>query len=446
MMEVSMAKQNLREKVKGKEIKIFCFSFIILLFVIGVGTDLAGAIAGTDLAGGAPVGVISGIWKIIISRDALITDYFELAGYGAAFINAATVLLVAYWLLCKEKVPFTGLTLAAFFINAGYALWGKNPLNTIPILMGTYIYAHLHKATLSRYIYTALFGTSLAPLVTELIYILPFDKWINFVIAVLVGGFVGFVLPPLSMHTASMHMGYNLFNVGFATGILAFVLVCVLKSMGIESEPVFIWRAGRPLWIIFGLLAFFLLTMLYGLYLNHWDFKRILKLWHHPGRAVADFVLMDGAGTTLLNMGMVGSVCVLYICIIGGDFSGPVVGAILTAFGFAAFGAHLKNFLPVLIGVSLSALLPAYDLSMPGIQLAAIFSVGLAPIAGQFGPIAGIIAGILHAVIVMCTSDLYGGLNLYNNGFSAGWVAVVMIPILESFMMRFKMRKRDTKL
>ena len=132
----------------------------------------------------------------------------------------------------------------------------------------------------------------------------------------------------------------------------------------------------------------------------------------------------------------------IYICITGGDFSGPVVGAILTAFGFSAFGAHLKNYIPVLLGVSLSALLPAYDLQMPGIQLAAIFAVGLAPIAGQFGTIAGLFAGLLHAIIVMCTSELYGGLNLYNNGFSAGWVAILLVPVIESFMTRFKVRKR----
>ncbi|MBQ7954760.1 MAG: DUF1576 domain-containing protein [Lachnospiraceae bacterium] len=437
-----MAKQSLREKIEGKELKIFCFGFILLLFGAGLVTDLAGAIAGTDLDGGAPVGIFSGIWKILISRDALITDYFELAGYGAAFINAAAVLLMAFILICREKVPFTGLTLAAFFINAGYALWGKNPLNTVPILLGTILYARLHKAKLSRYIYTALFGTSLAPLVTELVYILPFDRWINFVIAVLVGGFVGFVLPPLSMHTASMHMGYNLFNVGFATGVLAFVIVCVLKSMGIESEPVLIWREGRPLWIVAGLLIFFLFTIGFGLYVNKGNLKGILKIWYHPGRAVADFVLMDGAGTTLVNMGLIGILCVVYVWITGGDFSGPVVGAILTAFGFSAFGAHLKNYIPVLLGVSLSALLPAYDLQMPGIQLAAIFAVGIAPIAGQFGIVSGLIAGLLHAVIVMCTSNLYGGLNLYNNGFSAGWVAIVMIPVVESFMTRFKVRRR----
>ena len=36
---------------------------------------------------------------------------------------------------------------------------------------------------------------------------------------------------------------------------------------------------------------------------------------------------------------------------------------------------------------------------------------------------------------------MYGGLNLYNNGFSAGWVAIIMIPVLESFMKHFETRK-----
>ena len=75
-----MAKQGLREKVEGKELKIFCLFSIILLFLISAGTHIAGKIAGTDLDGGAPVGLFDGVWKILISRDALITDYFELAG------------------------------------------------------------------------------------------------------------------------------------------------------------------------------------------------------------------------------------------------------------------------------------------------------------------------------------------------------------------------------
>ena len=151
---------------------------------------------------------------------------------------------------------------------------------------------------------------------------------------------------------------------------------------------------------------------------------------------------MDGAGPTMMNMGLVGMVCTTYILLIGGDFSGPVIGAVLMAFGFAAFGAHVRNYPPVLLGVYLFTFLSRYEPVTPGIQLAAIFGIGLSPIAGQFGPLAGILAGMLHSAIVMCTAGMYGGLNLYNNGFSAGWVAIFMIPTLESFMKRFETGKQ----
>ena len=184
---------------------------------------------------------------------------------------------------------------------------------------------------------------------------------------------------------------------------------------------------------------------LYGLYLARWDIKSILKIWKHPGRAVADFVLMEGVGCTLMNMALVGTVSATYILLIGGDFSGPMVGAILTAFGFSAFGAHVRNYFPVLLGVFLSTFLNQFTPVTPGMQLAAVFAVGLAPLAGRFGVFAGMVAGMLHAAIVMCTSQMYGGLNLYNNGFSAGWVALIMVPGLESFTTRMNEEKRKGK-
>lgn len=421
--------QNVLEHVNGKELKYFSlFSLLVLL--------VASVVPGT------PGDVVKGFVTIVISRDALITDYFELVGYGAAFFNAALVFAVAIGLALAEKIPFTGLTMAALFINAGYALWGKNLVNIIPVFLGTSIYAKIHKARLGRYIYTALFGTCLAPLITELVFLLPFGRPGNLFFSVTAGIFIGFVLPPLSMHAASMHMGYNLFNVGFSGGVLAFVIVCVLRSFGMESDSVLIWREGGNVRIAAGLLGYFVLAALFGLLISRGQLKGLVKIMRHPGRAVADFVLMDGAGATLMNMGLVGIVCVSYILLVGGDFSGPVVGAILTVFGFAAFGVHIRNYLPVLAGVYLSTFLTIYTPDTPGIQLAAIFAAGLAPIAGQFGIIAGMIAGFLHAVIVMCTAQMYGGLNLYNNGFSAGWVAIFMVPVVESFMKHFKERKR----
>lgn len=388
-----------------------------------------------------PAQILAGMKRIVISRDALITDYFVIGGYGAAFFNAALVMLMEYGLLILEKVNFSGLTLAAIYINAGFALFGKNPVDILPIIMGTCIYAAVHRTRLNRYIYTAIFGTCLAPFVTEMVYVLPFGPVVNSILAVLAGIFVGFVLPPLSAHTASMHMGYNLFNVGFSAGIIAFVLMCILKSFGIEAQSVLIWQEETPIWLILWLGAFFLAAFIYGLYLNQGDLKKALKIMRHPGRAVADFVLMDGAGSTFVNMGLVGMIGMLYIGIIGGELSGPVIGAALTAFGFAAFGAHPKNYLPVLAGVFLSTIVNKFEATTPAVQLAAMFAVGLSPIAGQFGVIAGILAGALHVAIVTCTSPMYGGLNLYNNGFSCGWVAIFMVPLLESFIKRYEIRR-----
>lgn len=392
-----------------------------------------------------PQELASGMRTIILSRDALITDYFELAGYGPAFFNAALVMTISLVMIEYAQLPFTGLTIAAVFINTGFGFWGKNPVNILPIHFGTILYAKAHNTPMSRYTYTALFATCLSPFVTELTYILPFGLWENLAAAIIVGLFIGYVLPPLSQHTASMHMGYSLFNVGFSGGTLAFVMFCVLKSFGITSEPVFIWKAEQHTGLIIGIYIYLLSAFLLGLYMNEGKIKSLFKILKHPGRAVADFVLLNGSGATLMNMSLVGIAALTYVMLLDADFSGSVLGCLFTVFGFAAFGAHLRNYLPVLLGVFLSAFFTKYSANDTGLLIAAFFVIGIAPIAGQFGIIWGVLAGMLHSCIVMCTAQMYGGLNLYNNGFSCGWVAIVMVPIIESFMGSYEVRKRKRK-
>lgn len=417
-----------KKKILGNELRYFCIASAVLLLIAA-------------FSFGSPKELVLGMKAIILSRDALITDYFELGGYGAGFLNAALVLLIAIVLVEVTKLPYTGLTLAALFINTGFGFWGKNPVNIIPIILGTWLYAKMHRSHFARYAYTALFGTCLAPFVTELMFILPFPGHWKQAAAIILGIFIGFILPPLSMHTASMHMGYSLFNVGFSGGTLAFVMFCVLKAHGIQSEAVFIWKAEQHPAILIGALLYFTATFLFGMYLEKWQIKNAWRILRHPGRAVADFVLMDGVGATLMNMGVMGLIAEIYILMVGGDLSGPIIGCFLTVFGFSAFGAHPKNYLPVLAGVFLSTFISKYTLQDAGILIASLFVVGLSPIAGQFGTVAGILAGMLHAAIVMCTAQMYGGLNLYNNGFSAGWVAIIMVPTMESFMKEFAYRK-----
>lgn len=420
---------NKEAQKQGNELKLFFIASVALLYLVAFLIDSPGEIAW-------------GMKKIILSRNALITDYFELAGMGAAFLNSAIVTTICLMLILVSKIPFTGPTMAALYINIGYGFWGKNPLSILPILLGTFLYAKLHHMHFGRFIYTALFGTCLAPFVTEMVYLLPFSLPCNLMLAVIIGVFIGFVMPPLSAHTASMHLGYNLFNVGFSAGILAFVMFCTFRAFGLESETVLIWQEGSPMWLVIGVYVYFAIAIIMGFFLNGKKTKELWHLFRRPGRAVTDFVLMDGEGAALMNMGLSGMIGLTYIIVIRGDLSGPVLGAVFIVFGFSAFGAHVKNYPPVLAGVLLFSIISQHSPTTPGMQLAALFAVGLAPLAGQFGVFVGILSGMLHAAIVMCTADMYGGLNLYNNGFSAGWVAIFMVPTVESFMRHFEDRKR----
>ena len=423
---------SIRNKIKGNEMKLFLYASAAFLYI---GAFLLAS----------PKVIMEGMNKIIWSKDALITDYFELAGYGAAFFNAALVLTIGIVLVKIAKLPFTGITTAALAIDTCFGFWGKNPLNIFPIFLGVMLYAKLHKVSIGRYLYTALFGACLGPVITEVMYILSFPFGINLILTFILGILIGMALPPLSAHTISMHMGYNLYNVGFSGGIIAFAIVCVMRSMGLDVELEFVWKEGCHIGITIGVYIYFILTFLYGFWLKEGKVSTLSKILKHPGRAIADFVIMDGPGVTLMNMALMGMFAETYVLLIGGDLSGPVQGAVLMAFGYGAFGAHLKNYTPVLAGVLLSCLFTQYTPTTPGILIASIFCVGLAPIAGQFGILAGIVAGILHAAIVMYSSQLYGGLNLYNNGFSCGWVAIIMVPLIESFMSRFEHRRSSRK-
>ena len=119
-----------------------------------------------------------------------------------------------------------------------------------------------------------------------------------------------------------------------------------------------------------------------------------------------------------------------YVLAVGSDLNGPVIGAILTIVGFAAFGKHPRNVVPIMLGVFLAGILKPWSPADPSIVLAALFGTTLAPIAGRFGWHWGIVAGVLHASAATSVGWLHAGLNLYNNGFAAGLVAAVLVPVI----------------
>ncbi len=386
----------------------------------------------------SPMEIINGMIAIIETRDVLITDYMSVGGVGAALFNSALVMSMSLFIIMRLRLNFTGTTIAAIFITAGFALFGKNPLNILPILFGSWLYSKAQGVAFSRYVYIALFATGLSPLVTEMSRLLPFSGFVNLLCAVLIGVIAGFVIPALAAHTVSMHQGYSLFNVGFAAGIIALCIVSFLRSLGYTISTTLVWHGARSKAWFFTLTLYFVIVFIYGYIISGCKIKSFFHLFRHPGRAVADFIIMDGVGPTFMNMGACGLLCLVYIYLIGGQLSGPVIGAILTIFGFASFGIHCINFPPVVLGVYLFTLMGSFHASDPSMQLAAIFSACLAPISGQYTALAGIVAGILHGSVVAYIGSIYGGMNLYNNGFAAGFVAIIMVPVIESFIKRYK--------
>ena len=379
-----------------------------------------------------PLNVVQGLFNIISQPDILITDYFGIGGFGAPFVNSGILTLIFILMLKKMQVSFSGATLAALFTISGFAVFGKNLFNVWLIVLGVYIYARVQKEKFTRYIYVALFGTALGPLVSEVLFATSFSFPVRLILAVVVGVVAGYILPPLSTHMLRFHGGFDLYNVGFTAGIIGTVFISVFKSYGFISTPRLIWTTeySISLSVFFGLM--FLVMLGYGYYLNNRSFKGLKAIYEYSGRMVTDFVILEGFGPTLINMGINGLVAIAYIHLAGGVLNGPTLAGVLTIVGFSAFGKHLRNILPIFLGIFIGSLTKIWALNDPAILLAALFGTGLAPVAGEYGWLYGMLAAYLHSSVVLNVGVLHGGVNLYNNGFAAGIVAAFIVPIIDA--------------
>ena len=57
-----------------------------------------------------------------------------------------------------------------------------------------------------------------------------------------------------------------------------------------------------------------------------------------------------------------------------------------------------------------------------------------------FGWPAGVVAGFLHSAVVLQAGSVLAGVNLYNNGYSGGLIAIVLFPTV---MAIFRHRKPE---
>lgn len=375
-----------------------------------------------------PTPLIDGLVNIVQSPDILLHDYIATGGLRAAVLNACSVGLLGYGLLLLTKTTITGPATAAVFMMTGFAFFGKNLVNVIPIILGVYLYSRVKRESFQPYVLVALFGTSLAPIVSQF----AFGFNYGLPIGIIVGVGAGFVIPSLVTHLLPNHQGFLLYNVGFTAGFIGTLVMSQVRAYGLNSELTLIWseQYHYPLTIFFGL--FFASFILLGLLLDRDSWRLVPKLLKYPGALVTDFPTLVGLPATLLNMGCVSLIGLAYILLVGGTVTGPTLGALLTMLGFAGFGKHPRNILPPMIGVYLGTLLKVFNAADPSPLVAALFSTGLAPVAGYFGPLVGAIAGYLHLGMVMHVGWLHGGLNLYNNGFSGGLVTMFVVALAKA--------------
>lgn len=374
-----------------------------------------------------------GILSIIKEPDFLITDYFVIGGIGAAFFNAGILTLLCIGILYALGKEMHGHAITSTFLMFGFSLFGKNLLNIWTILLGVFLYARYHKTTVFRYIHIGFYGTSLSPIITQVMQLDFLSTELRFVLSIMTGIIIGFVLPPLATHVHYAHKGYSLYNVGFAGGIIATVVVSILKSMGVEIKSREIWSTGNNLQFSILLSVLFLGMIVAALLLDRKEiWKRYGNILKSYGISGTDYLESEGVGPTLMNMGINGIFATLFVVVVGGDLNGPTIGGIFTIVGFSATGKHLRNIAPVMIGVVIASLTKTWNLTEPSAMLALLLSTTLAPIAGEFGILVGILAGFLHSSVAMNVGIVYGGMNLYNNGFAGGIVAIFLVPVVLS--------------
>jgi hypothetical protein len=393
----------------------YAMSFIIFGFIVDSAKD-----------------IFRGLFRIIREPDILITDYIGVGGMGAAFVNSGLIALVSILILYMLKINITGAATSAVWLMAGFALFGKNIFNIWFIIAGVWLYSRYQKEKFSKYIFIAMFGTSLAPLVTQVMFNTGLPKILSISLGIVIGLGVGFILPPLSAYLMRVHQGFNLYNIGFTAGVIGTITISVFKSYGLKIEERFIWTSGNNNILGMFLFLLFMSMIIISLIIDKSAYMKYKNLFKYTGRLVSDFMILEGFAPTLFNMGVNGIFATAYVIIVGGDLNGPTIGGIFTIVGFSAFGKHLKNMLPIFIGVFLGSISKTWSINDPSILMAALFGTTLAPIAGAFGWKWGIIAGFLHSSLVLNVGFLHGGVNLYNNGFSGGLVAATLIPIIEA--------------
>lgn len=380
-----------------------------------------------------PKEIFVGYKNILLSSSILTTDYIAIGTLGGALVNAASILILNLVILRLLNLRMSGLIYAALYMILGFSFFGKNILNSLPIYIGIYLYAFLNKIPVKNLVISLLFSSGISPLVSYLIFGFDLAYYISIPLGIGAGIVAGLMVPAISSHTIKFHQGYNLFNVGFSLGIISLAFNGVLRAFNLRASEISILSNDHNLFLYLFVAILALVLLIAGIILNPKSFKMIPDLYKRSGRLVSDYIRDYGVSIVMINQASLLTFEIIICLIFKIELNGAIFGTILAVSGFAGAGLHLKNTSFVMLGAILMCLVTKTNITSTSIIIGILFSAGVAPIAGRYGIVAGIIAGMLHIAILPLCRSFQGGYDLYNNGFCAGFVACILIAIIEAF-------------
>lgn len=380
---------------------------------------------------------LSGFWAIQLHPSLLTTDYLGIGGLAATLLNVWLTTWISIIVLIIIKARFSGVVLAGVMTIAAFSFFGKNVWNFLPVWLGFFIYVKIKKESLNNHTAAFLFSSGIAPLSSFIAFGIPgLTLWISLPLGILAAFLAGFLTPIVVSIGLKFHQGYNLYNTGFALGLIAMLFASVLRaadvSLAVADTTTFVYHDI----LFWGLVVFSFAAILLAFVLEKRVYRAWFKILKSPGNIPSDYVDQYGLPATLLNIGSLGIFSILIITVLNYQISGPLMAAVFTLIAFGSYGKHIFNATPVMAGLFLATLLPGFSHTDLSASLSIFFVTALAPVAGKFGLIYGLLAGFLHLLVAPYALLLQGGFDLYNNGFTAGLVAGVVVLIAQKFPLK----------
>ncbi|MGM9969275.1 MAG: DUF1576 domain-containing protein [Anaeroplasma sp.] len=412
-----------------------------------------------------PIDTLKGFVTILFSPSILLTDYVYISCLGAALFNASIMLFFNLMMIRLLKLKMSGPVYASLMIVFGFSFFGKNLLNTLPIYLGIFLFSVYKKTPFKNLIIAILLSTGLGPLVSYTMFGFGLQYYISIPLGILCGVASGFIIPAFTAHTLSFHEGYNIYNTGFALGIIAAMFNGLFILFGLKSNTLgYLLGYDNTNQIIFYILLYSiaLFFIIISLVADRNVITNYFLLLKSSGRLISNYSKDYGTAAVLLNFAILDIVITSIFAIFGIPMNGIIFGSILSILGCSAFGLHIRNVYPVWLGCFISIAIKMVvngDLGIIDSKLyfnlsyetyfstfvAFIFASGIAPISGKYGLIYGLVGGFIHIVFTPLVLPFQGGFDLYNNGFSAGFEASVLVVCAEKIFNKERKHARKSK-